>query len=398
MRCASPSASSTSRTWARSISRARTRCARSRPWSPTTRKSSPTAARCTRSPAASTAGSWTTASCTASPRTTIGSSSTPRTSTRTASTSSEHAGSICTITDHSDAYALLAVQGPKARGIVDELAGGTLSDVGSFGLAKATVAGADVVAARTGYTGEDGFELFVDNDAAKAVWDAVVAAGAEPIGLGARDTLRLEARLCLYGNDIDETTNAYEAGLGWVVKLDRGPDAPRFVGPGRPREGQSRRGHAQARRLRDRRTAASHARAPRCSTARRSSARSPAADRPPTVGGAIGMAYVPKALAGPGQTADPAAAQEGARRRAEEGPVLQAARVITLDSTLDSTLESIRSKTTMKRRHPRRPSLHQGARVGSCRRRHHRGRHHGARRRAARRHHHGLAARRGQHP
>lgn len=210
----------------------------------------------------------------------------------------EHAGSICTITDHSDAYALLAVQGPKARGLVDELAGGALSDVGSFGLAKATVAGAEVVAARTGYTGEDGFELFVHNDAAKPVWDAIVAAGAEPIGLGARDTLRLEARLCLYGNDIDETTNAYEAGLGWVVKLDRGPDAPRFVGQDAlekaKAEGVSRKLVGFA--IEDRGIARPGWEVVDGETVvGKVTSGGPA----PTVGGAIGMAYVPTALAGP---------------------------------------------------------------------------------------------------
>jgi aminomethyltransferase len=78
---------------------------------------------------------------------------------------------------------------------------------------------------RTGYTGEDGFELYVENKYAKDVWDMVFSAGKEfdikPIGLGARDTLRFEMRYCLYGNDIDKTTNPLEAGLGWVVKLDK---------------------------------------------------------------------------------------------------------------------------------------------------------------------------------
>jgi aminomethyltransferase len=142
----------------------------------------------------------------------------------------EHAGSICAIEDLSDTLALLAVQGPKARSLVAELGGKALLDVPSFGLGRGAIAGVAVTAARTGYTGEDGFELFVPAEGARAVWDACVQAGAAPIGLGARDTLRLEARLCLYGNDIDETTQPYEAGLGWVVKLDRGPDAPRCVG------------------------------------------------------------------------------------------------------------------------------------------------------------------------
>ncbi len=142
-----------------------------------------------------------------------------------------HASGRCEIVDRSDALALIAVQGPTAVGIVAELAADpTLAEVPSFGLRAAEVAGAKVTAARTGYTGEDGFELFVEAADAPAVWRALLAAGVEPIGLGARDTLRLEARLSLYGQDIDDTTTPYDAGLGWVVKLDRGPDAPPFVG------------------------------------------------------------------------------------------------------------------------------------------------------------------------
>ena len=143
----------------------------------------------------------------------------------------EHASGRCEIVDRSDELALIAVQGPKAVGIVAELAGdASLRDVPSFGLRDSKIAGIDVTAARTGYTGEDGFELFVAAADAPAVWRALLGAGVEPIGLGARDTLRLEARLSLYGQDIDETTNPYEAGLGWVVKLDRGPHAPKFIG------------------------------------------------------------------------------------------------------------------------------------------------------------------------
>jgi aminomethyltransferase len=95
----------------------------------------------------------------------------------------------------------------------------------SFRFADASIAGISVTVARTGYTGEDGVELFCKNDGAAPLFRALLEAGAplgaEPIGLGARDTLRLEARLSLYGNEIDETTNPIEAGLGWVVKLDK---------------------------------------------------------------------------------------------------------------------------------------------------------------------------------
>ena len=129
--------------------------------------------------------------------------------------------------DVSDAWALLALQGPKAHAIMAELgAPEALLGLRTFGVTRATVAGVDLWAARTGYTGEDGFELFCANEDAAALWRAILAAGEahgiQAVGLGARDTLRLEARLMLYGNDIDEQTHPFEAGLGWVVKLEAG--------------------------------------------------------------------------------------------------------------------------------------------------------------------------------
>ena len=101
-----------------------------------------------------------------------------------------------------------------------------LSAVPSFGVVQGSVAGLDgCILARTGYTGEDGFEVFLPVDGAADVWPAVVHAGADfnimPIGLGARDTLRLEAKLMLYGNDINDETTPLEAGLGWITKLDK---------------------------------------------------------------------------------------------------------------------------------------------------------------------------------
>jgi len=137
----------------------------------------------------------------------------------------EHAGAGVTVTDESAAHGLVAVQGPKAAALVARLAGAPLdAQVKSFHFADAMVAGVKCMAARTGYTGEDGFELCCPAADTPKLWDALLAAGAAdgvlPIGLGARDTLRLEARLSLYGNDIDQTTSPLEAGLGWVVKLD----------------------------------------------------------------------------------------------------------------------------------------------------------------------------------
>ena len=110
-------------------------------------------------------------------------------------------------TDLSAQTGLIAVQGPRAAALLDKLAPGDgFSALKSFHFKDGTVAGVRVWAARTGYTGEDGFELFVPADVAVPVWQALLAAGAAPIGLGARDTLRLEAGLCLYGHDITTTT------------------------------------------------------------------------------------------------------------------------------------------------------------------------------------------------
>jgi len=136
-----------------------------------------------------------------------------------------HLDEDATFDDRSFGTALVAIQGPRA---VDILASETDADVRSlpsFGVTQGRVAGARATIARTGYTGEDGFEVFVANADAAGAWDALLAAGGaagiKPIGLGARDTLRLEARFSLYGNDIDETTDPIEAGLGWTCKLDK---------------------------------------------------------------------------------------------------------------------------------------------------------------------------------
>ncbi|MBK8480102.1 MAG: glycine cleavage system aminomethyltransferase GcvT [Proteobacteria bacterium] len=134
-----------------------------------------------------------------------------------------HASADCSVEDESEQWALLALQGPRALATWSALAGPALSALPRFRLAAAQAAGASCIAARTGYTGEDGLELFCSADAAPRLWAALHEAGAahdlQPCGLGARDTLRLEARLLLYGQDLDETTTPLEAGLGWTVKL-----------------------------------------------------------------------------------------------------------------------------------------------------------------------------------
>jgi len=134
----------------------------------------------------------------------------------------EHAGSTCDVRNVSDVFGLLAVQGPRAVELLAGLCPLPLSSVAGFHFLDTEIAGIGVRAARTGYTGEDGFELFVAAGQTEALWNAILAAGQsvgiKPIGLGARDTLRLEAKLSLYGNDIDADHSPLEAGLGWVVK------------------------------------------------------------------------------------------------------------------------------------------------------------------------------------
>jgi len=125
---------------------------------------------------------------------------------------------------------LIAVQGPKAEGLVGRLTDVDVTAIGYYRFARGRVAGVPAIVSRTGYTGEDGFELYLPASSTEPVWDALLTEGKRdgvgPIGLGARDTLRLEMRYALYGNDIDQTTNPLEAGLGWVVKLPKGD----FVG------------------------------------------------------------------------------------------------------------------------------------------------------------------------
>jgi aminomethyltransferase len=136
----------------------------------------------------------------------------------------EHAGDFdAEVTDAIDRYAMLAVQGPDARGIVSGLADAELPK--RMRTATMDVAGAEALVCGTGYTGEDGVELLLPPDHAAAVWDAVLAAGATPTGLGARDTLRLEVCFHLYGNDMDTERNPIEAGLGWCSK-----EATDFIG------------------------------------------------------------------------------------------------------------------------------------------------------------------------
>lgn len=137
----------------------------------------------------------------------------------------EHAPTGVVVEDRSDAYALLALQGPRAATILAGLTDLSLDEIRYYRFRRGQVAGRPCLVSRTGYTGEDGFELYLGPEDAGEVWDAILTAGEPagllPAGLGARDTLRTEAGLALYGHELDEATTPYEAGLGWVVKLDK---------------------------------------------------------------------------------------------------------------------------------------------------------------------------------
>jgi aminomethyltransferase len=129
--------------------------------------------------------------------------------------------------DASDDMALIAVQGPKAASILQKLVDVNLADIKYYHFTEGEVAERRAIISRTGYTGEDGFELYIANDDAVPIWQALMATGqVSPAGLGARDTLRLEMGMALYGNDIDDTVTPLEANLGWLVKLAKGD----FVG------------------------------------------------------------------------------------------------------------------------------------------------------------------------
>jgi aminomethyltransferase len=124
--------------------------------------------------------------------------------------------------DISNEVGLLAVQGPRAEETLRRLTDTPLSQIGYYHFAVGRIADAQCFISRTGYTGEDGFELYCRDRDTVPLWDAIVAAGAQPIGLGARDSLRLEMGYALYGNEIDDTITPLEANLGWIVKLDKG--------------------------------------------------------------------------------------------------------------------------------------------------------------------------------
>jgi len=131
-----------------------------------------------------------------------------------------------TLDDMSDRTGMIAIQGPRSQAIVQKLTDESLDDLAYFTWRNATVAGVATKIARTGYTGEDGFEFYAPNENIDRLWSALMDTGQDeglvPVGLGARDTLRLEARMPLYGQELGDEISPYEAGLGWAVKLDKG--------------------------------------------------------------------------------------------------------------------------------------------------------------------------------
>lgn len=137
------------------------------------------------------------------------------------------AGFDTEVGDSTDAFSLIAVQGPVARAVVEATSGiadvqPSFAELGYYAWSDGTFDGAPLFVARTGYTGEDGFEVMVPAEGAVTFWNRLLEQGVKPAGLGARDTLRLEAGMALYGQDMDESATPYEAGLAWTVALDEG--------------------------------------------------------------------------------------------------------------------------------------------------------------------------------
>jgi len=137
----------------------------------------------------------------------------------------EHLSGKVSMKNDSDSYCLLALQGPATLKIISKISDINPQDIQFYHFVETDVAGVPVILSRTGYTGEPGFEFYHKTRFAKELWKAIMKAGEEygivPVGLGARDTLRMEMKYCLYGNDIDQTTNPIEAGLGWITKTEK---------------------------------------------------------------------------------------------------------------------------------------------------------------------------------
>ncbi|HET7461443.1 MAG TPA: glycine cleavage system aminomethyltransferase GcvT [Longimicrobium sp.] len=213
---------------------------------------------------------------------------------------SRHAGEFdVRVTDESDDIALLALQGPRAQEILETLTDDDVDSIRYYHFAQGTVAGVKAVISRTGYTGEDGFELYVAAGDAATLWRRVLDAGADQglvaCGLGSRDSLRLEMGMALYGNDLDEGHTPLEAGLAWVTKLDKGPFVGREALKAQKEAGVTRR--LVGFRLKERGFPRPHY---PVSVDGEVVGEVTSGTLSPTLGEGIGMAYVPTAAARPG--------------------------------------------------------------------------------------------------
>jgi glycine cleavage system T protein (aminomethyltransferase) len=200
--------------------------------------------------------------------------------------------------DESEDVALLALQGPRSEAILAPLSDLNVASIGYYRFAEGLVAGEPCVVSRTGYTGEDGFELYCAPGTAAKLWRALMEAGGDgikPVGLGARDTLRLEMGYALYGNDIDEETTPLEAGLGWTVRLDKGEFVGRHALVIQKEKGLERKltGFALEHRGFPRPGYEIRCRGKKVGTVRSGTVG-------PSVGRGIGTGYLPTELAGPG--------------------------------------------------------------------------------------------------
>jgi aminomethyltransferase len=217
----------------------------------------------------------------------------------------DHAAGRMTIVETSDETSLLAVQGPKSLAVLQKLTDANLAGLQYYHFTRGAIAGVEMIISRTGYTGELGFELYFPSDvkAGDRVWEAIFDAGKEfgigPIGLGARDTLRLEMGYCLYGHDIDQSTNPLEAGLGWITKLDKPAVIGRSAIMDAKAAGLRRKlvGFAFDDRAFPRQGYPIHARGEQIGVVT-SGTFSPTLDR------GIGMGYVPRAFSTPGSAID----------------------------------------------------------------------------------------------
>ena len=226
------------------------------------------------------------------------------------------------VCDRSDQYAQFAIQGPKAEALLSPLIDGDLGSLKYYWSFQGKVTGVPALISRTGYTGEDGFEIYLASNQAESVWRAILEEGRTfgitPVGLAARNTLRLEVRSPLYGNDIDQTTNPWEAGLGWIVKLEDTDFVGKEALVGLKRQGVSRK--LAGFELRDRGIARDHY--PVFLNSERVGEVT-SGSYAPSLGKSIGLTYMPAEYANPGQQIEIEVRSKRLRAEVVSGPFYQ---------------------------------------------------------------------------